>query len=250
MASFLSSRWDYAQGWKVHARVSSLCPDHDRHPLVLVHGLSQSSRYFIPLAERLSRNFSVYVPDFPGYGLSEKPAQALNVSEMADFLSAWMSVVEIGSAVLVGNSLGCQVIAEMALRHPGRLYRAVLIGPTVDRRRRTPVQQIVRTLRAGLYEDLSLIPKVLFDYALAGVRRSFQAMQHAINHEVEHLLPHMSVPTLVVRGSRDPLCPQRWAEEVNSFLPDGRLVIIPGGGHGVHYSLAGETAKVILDFLD
>jgi 2-hydroxy-6-oxonona-2,4-dienedioate hydrolase len=187
---------------------------------------------------------------FPVMVLSEKLAQALSVSQMADFLSAWMSVVGIGSAVLVGNSLGCQVIAEMALRHPSRLYRAILIGPTVDKRRRTSVQQIVRTLRAGFYEDLSLIPKVLFDYALAGVRRSFQAMQYAINHEVEHLLPHMSVPTLVVRGSRDPLCPQRWAEEVNSLLPDGHLVIIPGGGHGVHYSLAGETAKVILDFLD
>jgi 2-hydroxy-6-oxonona-2,4-dienedioate hydrolase len=234
----------------VHSRVSAGAPVESRPPLVLVHGLSQSSRYFIPLAKCLGENYSVLVPDFPGYGLSEKPPNALNVAEMADLLSAWMSVNQVERAVLVGNSLGCQVIAEMGLRHPARVAQAVLIGPTVDPRRRSPTEQILRTLRAGFYEELSLIPRVLLDYALAGVRRSFQGMLYAIYHEVENLMPHLDVPTLVVRGSRDLLSPQKWAEDVTALLPQGQLVIIPGGGHGVHYSLVEQTSAAIQEFLD
>lgn len=246
----LYSRWDKVQGWRVHARVSAEPGQGQGPALVLVHGLSQSSRYFIPLAELLSQSCPVFVPDFPGYGLSEKPKNALSVAAMADLLAAWMSVVGLQRAVLIGNSLGCQVTAELALRHPDRLERAVLIGPTVDRRRRSAVQQIARTFLAAFYEDFSLIPRVLLDYGLAGPRRSLQALRYSLDHPIEDRLPLLRVPALVVRGDRDPLSPQAWAEEVARLLPQGRLVVIPGGGHGVHYSLARQTSRAVLAFIE
>ena len=60
----------------------------------------------------------------------------------------------------------------------------------------------------------------------------------------------MRVPTLVVRGSRDPIVPQRWAKEVAELLPMGQLSVIPGAAHAANYGWAAEFARIILKFLD
>jgi len=59
-----------------------------RPPVVLVHGLGLSGRYMLPVAERLARhNLQVYLPDLPGFGDSDKPDAALDVSRLADALA-------------------------------------------------------------------------------------------------------------------------------------------------------------------
>jgi pimeloyl-ACP methyl ester carboxylesterase len=55
-----------------------------RLPVVLVHGLGLSGRYMLPTAEHLAPHFPVYVPDLPGFGDSEKPAQTLDVPALAE----------------------------------------------------------------------------------------------------------------------------------------------------------------------
>ena len=57
------------------------------------------------------------------------------------------------------------------------------------------------------------------------------------------------MPTLVVRGSRDQIVPQRWAEEAARLLPMGRLVVIPGAAHTANYSAPMELAHVTRAFL-
>jgi 2-hydroxy-6-oxonona-2,4-dienedioate hydrolase len=58
------------------------------------------------------------------------------------------------------------------------------------------------------------------------------------------------MPTLVVRGSRDPIVPQRWAEEVSRLLPDGRLVVVPEVTHTVNFDAPSEFVRVIREFLN
>ena len=60
----------------------------------------------------------------------------------------------------------------------------------------------------------------------------------------------MRVPTLVVRGSRDPSVTQRWAKEVTGLLPTGRLSVIPGAAHTANYGWAAQFARIIHNFLD
>lgn len=85
----LESRWTTVGGLRVHARVSADRPPaaHDS-PVVLVHGLVVSGLYMVPTAERLSHFYRVFVPDLPGFGKSDKPARAMNVTELADALAA------------------------------------------------------------------------------------------------------------------------------------------------------------------
>ena len=75
----------------------------------------------VRVAERLVPYRRVFAPDLPGFGGSEKPSRVLDLPGLSDALAAWMGGVGVGRAALVGNSLGCQIIADLALRHPERI---------------------------------------------------------------------------------------------------------------------------------
>lgn len=236
-------------GISMHARVSAeLLPDAP--VAILVHGLVVSSRHMIPTAELFAPDYQVYVPDLPGYGESDKPKKVLELSELADALCKWMDAVGIARATMLGNSFGCQIIVEFALRHRDRIERAILQGPTVDRHARTFPQQLLRFVLDSPNEDPSLALVLLQDYGLAGFQRAVRTIEIALADRIEEKLPYVRVPTLVVRGKLDPLVPQQWAEEVTSLLPDGKLAVIPGAGHTPNYSAPLELVRVARGFIN
>ena len=218
-------------------------------PVVLVHGMVISGRYMVPTAEELSPLCPVYAIDLPGYGDSVKPQAILRLPGLADALAAWMDAMRFPSAHLVANSFGCQVLAEFALRHAGRVDRLVLQGPTVDPMARTLLKQWIRLLRNSPSEAGGLGWITAVDYAKAGIRRIRATMRIAIEDRIEDKLTAIAAPTLVVRGGKDPLVPQAWAEEVVRRLPRGELRVLPGLGHTINYTAPREFVTAMRPFL-
>lgn len=245
----ITSQWVHVGGRQLHYRIPHERPTPDRPTIIMVHGLAVSSRYMLPTALQLASSYHVYVPDLPGYGKSEKPDRYQNLDEMADTLAEWMTALALPPAVLVGNSLGCQIIAHFAVRHPLRIQSAILLGPTMDVRARTARQEIGRWLVNSPFEPLSLYPIVLRDCLDIGFRRFVVTFRYGLQDSIEAYLPHMHIPTLVVRGSRDTVVPQRWAEHVTRMLPQGKLVVLPKAAHDVNYNSPVELSKVIHAFL-
>ena len=235
-------------GLRMHARVSE-GRAAGGPPVVLVHGLVVSGRYMVPLLDELARSHAVYAPDLPGFGRSEGPAHALDVVGLADALAAWMRASGLGGAALVGNSMGCQVITELVLRHPGLAGRVVLQGPTMDPCARSAPRQMWRLLLDTAREPPSLVAIEGLGLLRAGVRRSWRTLRHALDDPIEERLPRVRVPALVVHGSRDRISPRYWAEEVARLLPNGQLVILPGAAHAANYAAAAGVARAIRAFL-
>ena len=245
----LESRWAKVCGRLVHYRASVASPGGEASPVVLVHGLGVSGRYMIPTAARLAPHRRVYAPDLPGFGRSEKPARALNLAELSDALSSWMDEVGIPRAVLLGNSIGCQVVVHLALSRPAQVERMVLVAPTVDREARTVFRSFVRLLLDIPRERLSLSFIALVDYLRAGLGRTAQTFGYAMQDRVEERLPRVAQPALVVRGGRDPVVSAAWAAEVSRLLPTGRLIVLDGAPHAVNHHSPAELAAVVLDFI-
>jgi 2-hydroxy-6-oxonona-2,4-dienedioate hydrolase len=237
----------------MHARISTRPLPRDAPTIVLVHGIGVSGRYLVPTALRLAATCRVYVPDLPGFGLSVKPSEILDVPALADALAAWMRVVQLPRATLLGNSFGCQIIAEFGVRHAGLISRAVLQGPTMDPRARSAPRQLLRWMLNSPFEPAvagtSLGTVVRQDYRDAGVRRVIATFRHALRDRIEDKLPSLAVPTLVVRGARDPIVPQRWAEEATRLLPNGRLIVVPGAAHTMCFTSPDALARVTRDFI-
>ena len=245
----LETVWTRAGGLRMHARRSK-DPSPEGRAVVLVHGLVVSGRYMVPTAERLAPQYRVFVPDLPGFGRSERPPRVLDVAGLSDALSAWMGAVGLEDAALVGNSMGCQIIADLAVRHPERVGRAVLQGLTMDPLARSVPWQVGRFLIDTTREPPSLIPIELLDFFRAGPRTAWRTFGHALEDPIEEKLPRVRVPTLVVSGARDPISPRRWAEEAAGLLPMGRLSVIPDAAHAANYGWAASFARVVREFLD
>lgn len=243
------SRWTRVRGTRVHDRASSVVGPRAM-PIVLVHGLAVSHRYLMPLAARLAPRYPVRAVDLPGFGLSEEPGSVLDVPELADRLAEWLTTAGLTPAAVLGNSFGCQVAVDLAVRHPALVRCLVLVGPTIDPQARTAPRQILRWLRNLPHEDPSLLPVVLRDLVDAGPRRVVRTLGIALRDPIERKLPAVRVPALVTRGGLEPVVPQRWAEQATELLPHGQLAVVPGSPHDATYTAAENLAALVLPFLD
>jgi 2-hydroxy-6-oxonona-2,4-dienedioate hydrolase len=245
---FMRSDWRRVDGLDIHARVAFGAPHWRWPPVVLVHGLVISSLLMVPIAERLSGDFPVFAPDLPGFGLSDKPDEVMTLPRLADALAAWMDAAGLERAVFLGNSLGCQILAELGVRHPQRACGLILQGPTADRRTRNAPGQILRLLLNSVSEPSIGLSPVL-DYARAGFRRARKTFRYLLEDAPEAKLPLIRAPTLIVRGALDPVVPQEWAEYLVGLLPRGRLVVVPGAAHTMVTLAPLELARVARPFI-
>jgi 2-hydroxy-6-oxonona-2,4-dienedioate hydrolase len=218
--------------------------------MVLVHGLGVSGHYLVPTARALARWYPVCVPDLPGAGHSDDPDHALTIPELADALAGWADSLGLPPAVYLGNSLGCQIIVDLALRRPALVERAVLVGPTVDPEGRTLIQQAGRALLDWGMEPFSLWPILLRDYLRAGPWRVLRTFQHALADPIAHKLPAVRQPVLLVRGSLDSIVPRPWLERMHRLLPEARLAVLPHATHATNWSAPEALARLVCAFFE
>jgi 2-hydroxy-6-oxonona-2,4-dienedioate hydrolase len=234
---------------RMHARTNNFPPTAGSPTILLVHGLVISSRYMVPIAERLAARCRVYAMDLPGYGQSDKPPRAPSLPAAADAIADFMDALDIPAAHVLGNSYGCQVAAEFAVRHPDRLQRLILQGPTINPHERGFWTQLGLWLKDLRYEPLGLSVLMSRDWLAAGLGRGLDTIRSALADRIEAKLPAIRAPTLIVRGGNDPKIPAYWAREAAALLPAGELRVIPGYGHCLIYTAPLELMRVIGPFL-
>ena len=239
------SRWTEAYAVRVHAKISR----GGTAPIVLVHGLGLSHRYMMPVAEELARDSRVYVPDLPGFGRSGHPDGALTMPELADGLAAWMRAVGLGPVPLLGNSQGCQVIANLAVRHPDLVAQAILQGPTSPPEERTWAKQAVRWRQNGKFNPPELGPLTWPEYRMAGYVRVLKTFRYSLQDAIEDRLPQIRVPVLIVYGERDPICRADWARSLVQRTQHGRLIELPEVAHTLVYTAPTALADAVRGFL-
>jgi pimeloyl-ACP methyl ester carboxylesterase len=215
----------------------------------MVHGLAMSSWYLTPVAQRLAPLCRLYVPDLPGFGRSEKPPHILTIAGMADALAGWMRVVGLRRAVMLGHSLGCQVAARFAARYPEMTLGVILVSPTMDPDISWPTF-LLRGLRDLAYEPDVIVRLMAYGSVHASPWRILRTLQHALDDQCEMVYPAIQAPTFVIRGGRDPVSSQRWAERVASMPPRRRpLRLLPGRTHTVNMNAPRALLSAILPFL-
>jgi 2-hydroxy-6-oxonona-2,4-dienedioate hydrolase len=246
----LDDHWTTLNGrsQRIFAQVSNH-PSTDALPIVLVHGLGVSGKYLLPTARLLASHHRVAVPDLPGWGQSSHPEHTLSLAELADVLAAWMTAIDMPRATLLGNSFGCQIIVEFALRHADQIDRAVLVGPSGDPSRRSPFTLLPRLAWDGVRERPSHVVQTLRDYRQFGIRRGIETFRIMVNDPIAEKLPHMTMPTLVVRGGDDPIVSQRWVDRMTALLPFGESVVVPSAAHAVNDDDPDALTSLVENFL-
>lgn len=216
---------------------------------VLVHGIGMGRIVFAGVAERLAARGRVLALDLPGFGDSPEPGTETSLEETAEEVAHFVRTEATGAVTLVGHSMGTQIVAEIAVRHPALLDSLVLIAPTVNRHERTATRQAARMVQDLTGEGPKVLLMGLWEYAKTNPVWFLNKLRFMLRHRLEDLCPRIATPTLVLRGETDRVCPRGWVSEVARAIPDGTMREIPGRGHEAIIKSPEPVASMILDFV-
>lgn len=245
----LRSTFTQVKDLPMHSLVSTDAAPPGAPAIVLVHGSGLSGQYMIPTARELTRDFRVFVPDIPGYGDSGDPGKVLNVPQMADWIAAWMPAIGLERASFLGNSFGCQVIADLAARYPALVERALLQGPTTPPEERSAFWQFVRWRQNQAFNPDWLGDVTNVDYKKAGIWRMMRSFIFQITDRIEDKAPRIQAPVLVIRGEFDPIANEEFCQLIVRLCPRGQLHVIPSVAHTLVFTAPMQLAEATRAFV-
>jgi pimeloyl-ACP methyl ester carboxylesterase len=236
-------------GIRTHYRAATAGPGAPTTPAVLLHGLAVSHRYLMPTAGALAAHRHVYVPDLPGFGLTGKPPTVYDPARHAAHVAALLDGLGIGPACVLGHSFGAEVAARLAAERPDAVRALVLVGPTADPAARSYRGQVGRWLVDLLGEDPRQAAVLARDVRDAGPRRVLATLRTSVHNAIERDLARCTMPTLLLRGRRDPVAPNRWlAEAARVCAGPAERDTVPGA-HNAVTTAGPQTAERIERFL-
>jgi pimeloyl-ACP methyl ester carboxylesterase len=254
------SRWVETRQGKLHvydARGSGELPT-----VVLLHGLSSSATGFGPVLGRLLRHVRrVVVPDYPGHGFSGKTGR-LTPEELHASIHAALGALDVGPAILVGNSLGGAVAMQRAIDHPSLVRALVLVSPAGSRSSPEEWDELRRTFqfrtRAEARRFMDKIyfrtPWVfnLFAHEMpAAVARPAvrELLEAASNDELPRPeeLEALPMPVLLLWGQRERLLPDSHLAYLTRHLPRQTIIERPATyAHCPHFDHPGDLVRRIV----
>lgn len=217
-------------------------------PLVLIHGLGGSCRWWFPLFPELtSSGFRIVAPDLPGFGRS--PGRMLLVADAARAVIELADRLSLARFFLCGHSMGGAIAARVAADSGGRVQRLVLVDsagiPGVGGWR-----VMRRLLQPWSWCPPPFYSTLIGDMVRAGPRNLLAAMRHLNGYDVRPALERVRVPSLVIWGEKDALLPTHYGREIAAGLRDARLEVVPSARHLPMVSDPATVSRLIIDFFD
>ena len=212
--------------------------------LIFVHGWSCDRSYWKGQSEPFSRQFKVVAIDLAGHGESGLGRDAWTMEAFGGDVAAVVEKLGLQHVILIGHSMGGDVIAEAARRLPGRVAGLIMVdtykelgsGSTPEQ-----VQSFAARLRANFSDsthalvrsmflpnsDPSLVERVAADMSSAPPAVALGALEHALNYsrEMPHTLEELKMPVFAINPDNTPT-------NVESMERYGvEVVLMPGVGH-------------------
>jgi long-chain acyl-CoA synthetase len=239
----------------VRLSVIDIAPERPEQTLVLIHGFAASSAWWYHQVNPLAQRNRVLAIELRGHGRSSRPEQGYTVSQMADDIALALEALEIEEPVTaVGHSAGGFIAADLALRHPERVGKLVLVAtPIAIERRALPLRARISAscpdflLRAmqPLYE---MDPKGRGSAYLLGVKRLFN--DDLVHWDGTRKFPHLAQPTLVIVGDRDYVFPEEYYTQVAELVPQAELVNVGVSKHQVPLERPKAVLRAIERFIE
>lgn len=244
-------------------------------PVVLLHGSGPGVTAWAnwrltipPLAER----FRVVAPDVTGFGYTQKTIDdRYDMARWLDHLTGFLDAVGLDKVSVVGNSFGGGLALALAVHHPNRVHRLVLMGAAGLEFELTPGLDAVWSYTPSLDNMRNLIRLFAYDQSLAsddlvemryrasarpGVQESYSQMfpaprQNGIrmlaqDEDRVRALPH---ETLIVHGREDRVIPLSNSERLHQLIDRSQLHVFGRCGHWTQIEHGARFVRLISDFL-
>ncbi|MFX1575683.1 MAG: alpha/beta fold hydrolase [Promethearchaeota archaeon] len=234
----------------------------DGFPLLLIHGqLSDltSWRYQItPFA----KHYRVIAVDLKGFGKSTKPRKEYPVHSHADDLKTLLDHLNITQTHVCGLSMGGMVAEVLTIKYP-QLVKGLVLADSA-----AMIADYAVSDRLTLMDDHDMnwfadwgtkkILRLASDEAKNHVREMIRrvdktdyrlAILSTAGFNIANALKTISTPTLIIQGEKDETVPMWHAEQLKSWIPDAKFIVMKGASHMTPVDNPEEFNQLVLDFL-
>jgi pimeloyl-ACP methyl ester carboxylesterase len=217
-------------------------------PLILLHGLSGSGRWWSRNLDAFAAHFRTYTVDLPGFG-DNRAVRWSRLDDTAGWLTAWMDDEGLERANIAGHSLGGAVAARLASRRPDRIERLVLVDAAIRPHGMRAVARMVDVVKTISQHSPGFAPLYLRDLLRSHPWSATVATFDALLAEWEPHLSQITAPTLIVWGEHDPITPIALGHGIAATISVARLVTMPRAGHNPMWECAEAFNDEVLQFL-
>lgn len=250
----------------------------------MIHGFRGTHHGLSLIAENL-HDYSVVVPDLPGFGEGEKLAD-YSLDSYVAWLHQYIHDLHLSDRpILLGHSFGSIVTAAYAAHFPETISRLILVNPIGAPALEGP-KRLLTNLAIFYYWLGTKLPKRLAepwlqsqivvmimsttmaktkDKKLRGYihdqhRQYFSRFHDAtsvsegfktsVSHNVSEFAGLVKTPTLLIAGEKDDITPLQKQQTLVTLFPNAKLEIIYGTGHLTHYEAPGQIALLVQAFIN
>lgn len=234
-------------------------------PLILLHGLGDTSRSWTLLLPELARRNRVYALDLRGHGQTDGPACCYALPDLAYDVVTFMDAMKIESAAIAGHSMGSFIGQHLAAAYGSRVRRLVLLGSAdttvgaevVDWLWGKTMTFDARVSSAFVDEWQSNPTPVNADF-LAKVKSETRAVpvrvwkgvaRALLTEDHRRFLGEVKAPTLILWGEKDPMFPRAFQDRLQKALPHATFKAYADVGHNLHWEIPRQVTEDIEAFI-
>jgi pimeloyl-ACP methyl ester carboxylesterase len=253
-------------------------------PVVLIHGMLNSSGHWERVARALAHDYTVIAPDLIGHGDSAAPRGDYSLGAHAASIRDLLAATGIERATIVGHSLGGGVAMQFFYQFPQRIERLALISSGGLGHEVSPLLRTAALPGTAALLSLTIQPRLLAGLAGAGARlrergvaggvylqaieRALRPLQSAGAREAflqtlravidvrgqrvsanDRLYLLEAVPTLIVWGERDNTIPIEHGRAAARAIPGSRFATVPRAAHFPHLEEPDALAAALGEFI-
>jgi pimeloyl-ACP methyl ester carboxylesterase len=192
-------------------------------PLVLINGLGSDLSEIDRLTRWLAQKYRVLVFDNRGAGRTDKPDMPYSIEMMAEDTAQLLNALGIEQASVLGISMGGRIALALALQHPERVARLILVSTSArvsdSKKRRRWFRLLSLVSSTPIFKSKYPQPRYAF-------LRQLQALH---NYNCTDQLDKLHIPTIIMHGKRDQSVPYLLAEEMHHRIRGSRMIPFQGG---------------------
>jgi 4,5:9,10-diseco-3-hydroxy-5,9,17-trioxoandrosta-1(10),2-diene-4-oate hydrolase len=249
---------------KLNGRIVRYYTGGQGDPLVVIHGGGGDAHTWLKNADELIKNYTVYVPDLPGFGASQPLDGRYYIPEFTEFVESFTRALNLEKFYIMGHSVGGGIALNYSLMYPHKVQKLVLIsslclgkevglwlrilsviGEGIGKGALWVLRSIKWLIKTLLIPVRFVVPLNDYVITLGSSITTFKEQTIVLANR----LSEIKIPTLVVWGARDPVVPVRHAYAAAEVIPDCQLKIFGNRGHNVHRDELQEFSHLLRGFL-